>query len=215
MAPPRVRCRAPASPSSRGCCPCTKPQHMVLWAALHGAIPGLQLEGCPKAFAIPPPPPTPTHPTAAPQNYPEEGQKVLGFLTGRIIWALQWDHIYTADYFLLLLGLLGASLAACTYTNQWPAVKVGPRPGLIGRCRWQGACWPAGGRLGSSCAGRCPHPGCALPTRRPQVAQRWRFKGDEASLARLQVSARLPNAALSDVAQVLAAKQYQVNTGPA
>lgn len=24
-----------------------------------------------------------------PQNYPEEGRKVLGFLTGRIIWALQ------------------------------------------------------------------------------------------------------------------------------
>lgn len=59
---------------------------------------------------------------------------MLGFLTGRIIWALQWDHIYTADYFLLLLGLLGASLAACTYTNQWPAVKVGVCPGAGARC---------------------------------------------------------------------------------
>ena len=55
---------------------------------------------------------------------------------------MQWDHIYSADYFLLLLALLGASLAACTATTQWPAVKV---------------------------------------------ARRWRFKGDEASLARLQV----------------------------
>ena len=39
----------------------------------------------------------------------------------------QLDHIYSADYFLLLLGLLGASLAACTATNQWPAVKVARR----------------------------------------------------------------------------------------
>lgn len=40
---------------------------------------------------------------------------------------LQLDHIYSADYFLLLLALLGASLAACTATNQWPAVKVARR----------------------------------------------------------------------------------------
>lgn len=39
----------------------------------------------------------------------------------------QLDHIYSADYFLLLLALLGASLAACTATNQWPAVKVARR----------------------------------------------------------------------------------------
>ncbi len=58
------------------------------------------------------------------------------------LWPLQLDHIYSADYFLLLLGLLGASLAACTATNQWPAVKV---------------------------------------------ARRWRFKADETSLLRLQV----------------------------
>ena len=64
-----------------------------------------------------------------PQNYPEDSPagKVLGFLTGRIIWALQWDHIYSADYFLLLLALLGASLAACTVTNQWPAARVARR----------------------------------------------------------------------------------------
>jgi cytochrome c biogenesis protein len=90
---------------------------------------------------------------------------VLGFLTGRIIWALQLDHIYTADYFLLLLALLGASLAACTATNQWPAVKV---------------------------------------------AQRWRFKGDQASLARLQVASLLPNARLQDLGAALRARRYQV-----
>lgn len=56
---------------------------------------------------------------------------MLGFLTGRIIWALQWDHIYSADYFLGLLALLGASLAACTATNQWPAVKVSRRPAVV------------------------------------------------------------------------------------
>lgn len=99
------------------------------------------------------------------EKYPEEGAKVLGFLTGRIVVALQWDHIYTAEYFLLLLALLGASLAACTATNQWPAVKV---------------------------------------------AKRWRFKGDETSLARLPVSASLPNAALRDVAAALVARKYQV-----
>ena len=52
---------------------------------------------------------------------------MLGFLTGRLIWALQWDHIYTADYYLALLALLGASIAACTVTNQWPAAKVARR----------------------------------------------------------------------------------------
>lgn len=49
---------------------------------------------------------------------------MLGFLTGDLILTLQLDHIYTADYFYLSMGLLAASLAACTYTRQWPAVKV-------------------------------------------------------------------------------------------
>ena len=92
-------------------------------------------------------------------------RKVRGFLTARIRWALQWDHIYSADYFLLLLALLGASLAACTVTNQWPAVKV---------------------------------------------ARRWRFKGDQDSLARLPVASLLPNARLADVGRALLAKNYQV-----
>jgi cytochrome c biogenesis protein len=61
------------------------------------------------------------------ENYPDEGEKVLGFVTSKLIWALQWDHIYTADYFLLLIALWAASLAACTATTQWPAVKVAQR----------------------------------------------------------------------------------------
>jgi cytochrome c biogenesis protein len=44
-----------------------------------------------------------------------------------LIKMLQWDHIYTANYFLALMALLGASLAACTSTRQWPMVKVARR----------------------------------------------------------------------------------------
>lgn len=61
------------------------------------------------------------------QNYPEEGQKVLGFLSYDVILALQFDHIYSANYFLFLLALLGASLIACTMTTQLPMVKVAQR----------------------------------------------------------------------------------------
>jgi cytochrome c biogenesis protein len=59
-------------------------------------------------------------------NYPEEGEKVLGFLTYNWIFALDLDHIYTAWYFYITLAWLAASLAACTSTRQWPAVKVRP-----------------------------------------------------------------------------------------
>jgi cytochrome c biogenesis protein ResB len=48
-------------------------------------------------------------------------------LNFRLIWALQWDHIYTANYFLALMALLAASLAACSTTRQWPMVKVARR----------------------------------------------------------------------------------------
>ena len=50
-----------------------------------------------------------------------------GLFDYRLIWALQWDHIYTAGYFVLLLALLAASLAACTTTRQWPMVRVARR----------------------------------------------------------------------------------------
>ncbi|EFJ49656.1 hypothetical protein VOLCADRAFT_41429, partial [Volvox carteri f. nagariensis] len=60
-------------------------------------------------------------------NYPDGPEKVLGFLTYDLILAFQLDHIYTADYFYLAIGLLAASLSACTYTRQWPAVKVAQR----------------------------------------------------------------------------------------
>lgn len=52
-------------------------------------------------------------------------RQIIGFLTSDFILALQWDHIYTANYFLALMGLLAASLAACTST----------RCPLKGKCR--------------------------------------------------------------------------------
>jgi len=60
-------------------------------------------------------------------KYPEDGPKLYGIFTGSVIWTMQWDHIYTANYFLGLLALLAASLTACTTTTQWPAVKVAQR----------------------------------------------------------------------------------------
>ena len=63
------------------------------------------------------------------QNYPDGPDKVAGFVDYHLIELLQWDHIYTAPYFLALLALLGASLAACTSTRQWPMVRVARRYG--------------------------------------------------------------------------------------
>jgi cytochrome c biogenesis protein len=61
------------------------------------------------------------------ENYPEEGKKVLGFLSYDLLYFLQFDHIYTAPYFLGLLALLAASLAACTTTTQWPTARAANR----------------------------------------------------------------------------------------
>ena len=63
------------------------------------------------------------------QNYPDGPDKVAGFVDYHLIELLQWDNIYTAPYFLALLALLGASLAACTSTRQWPMVRVARRYG--------------------------------------------------------------------------------------
>lgn len=61
------------------------------------------------------------------QNYPDGPDKVAGFVDWHLIQAAQLDRIYTAGYFLGMLGLLAASLAACTATRQWPAVRVARR----------------------------------------------------------------------------------------
>jgi len=56
-------------------------------------------------------------------NYPTENP-TLGFIDFPFILDLGLDHVYTTWYFLGLLGLLGASLTACTLTRQWPVWKV-------------------------------------------------------------------------------------------
>ena len=62
------------------------------------------------------------------EHYPVDAAKRTSvWLDANIILGLQWDHIFTADYFLAILALLAASLAACSYTRQWPMVKVARR----------------------------------------------------------------------------------------
>lgn len=62
------------------------------------------------------------------EHYPTDAaQRTSSWLDANLILGLQWDHIYTADYFLGLLALLAASLAACSYTRQWPMVRVARR----------------------------------------------------------------------------------------
>lgn len=52
--------------------------------------------------------------------YPADGR----LLDWRVIGLLEWDHVYTCWYFLLLNAALALSLAACTSTRQIPAIKV-------------------------------------------------------------------------------------------
>ncbi len=62
------------------------------------------------------------------QVYPADGR----LLDWRLIGLLEWDHVYTCWYFLLLNGALALSLAACTSTRQIPAIKVG----MLGMWGW-------------------------------------------------------------------------------
>ena len=87
-----------------------------------------------------PPPPTHTKGLAFyMEKYPDEaGHKVLGLLDYELLLTLGLDHIYTANYFYLSLGLLAASLMACTYTRQLPTVKVGGCMGVSAAYRTAG-----------------------------------------------------------------------------
>ena len=96
---------------------------------------------------------------------------VLGFLSTDLLLTLQLDHIYSAWYFYALLGLLAASLAACTSTRQLPAIKVGgggvnarswgiahARPHStcpLSRVREVGACMYVLGRMYGACPCWC------------------------------------------------------------
>jgi cytochrome c biogenesis protein len=57
------------------------------------------------------------------ENYPEE-PALFGFLTGQVLLNLGLNHVYTTWWFLALLILFGSSLAACTFTRQFPALKA-------------------------------------------------------------------------------------------
>jgi len=56
-------------------------------------------------------------------NYPET-PALFGFLTWKVLLALGLEAVYRTWWYLGLLVLFGASLAACTFTRQWPALKA-------------------------------------------------------------------------------------------
>ncbi len=55
-------------------------------------------------------------------NYPEQ-PALFGILTWKVLLALGLDHVYRTWWFLATLILFGASLAACTFTRQLPALR--------------------------------------------------------------------------------------------
>lgn len=57
------------------------------------------------------------------QNYPED-PALFGFLSWKIILLLGLNHVYSTWWYLSLLILFGSSLTACTFTRQFPALKV-------------------------------------------------------------------------------------------
>lgn len=54
-------------------------------------------------------------------NYPED-PALFGFLSWKVILISGLDHVYRTWWFLSLLILFGASLTACTFTRQFPAL---------------------------------------------------------------------------------------------
>jgi len=56
-------------------------------------------------------------------NYPDD-PALFGFLSWQVVLGLGLDHVYRTWWFLALLILFGASLTACTFTRQFPALKA-------------------------------------------------------------------------------------------
>ena len=54
-------------------------------------------------------------------NYPDD-PALFGFLSWKVILITGLDHVYRTWWFLALLILFGASLVACTFTRQFPAL---------------------------------------------------------------------------------------------
>jgi cytochrome c biogenesis protein len=59
-------------------------------------------------------------------NYPED-PALFGVLTWKLILTLGLDQVYRTWWFLTLLILFGASLTACTFTRQFPALGAAQR----------------------------------------------------------------------------------------
>jgi len=59
-------------------------------------------------------------------NYPED-PALFGFLTWKVLLGAGLDHVYRTWWFLALLILFGASLTACTFTRQFPALGAARR----------------------------------------------------------------------------------------
>jgi cytochrome c biogenesis protein len=59
-------------------------------------------------------------------NYPED-PALFGFLSWKVILISGLDHVYRTWWFLSLLILFGASLTACTFTRQFPALGAARR----------------------------------------------------------------------------------------
>ncbi|MEB3214220.1 MAG: cytochrome c biogenesis protein, partial [Leptolyngbyaceae bacterium] len=68
------------------------------------------------------------------QNYPED-PALFGFLTWKWILITGLDHVYRTWWFLSLLILFGASLTACTFTRQFPALKAARKWSFYSRPR--------------------------------------------------------------------------------
>ncbi|MDE5114117.1 MAG: cytochrome c biogenesis protein, partial [Trichodesmium sp. St15_bin1_1] len=60
------------------------------------------------------------------ENYPEK-PALFGFLTWKVILLLELNNVYRTWWFLSILILFGASLTACTFTRQLPALKSANR----------------------------------------------------------------------------------------
>lgn len=56
------------------------------------------------------------------KNYPEENP-ILGFISWKLLLALNLDHVYTSYWFILLLLIFGLSLISCTLTVQLPTLQ--------------------------------------------------------------------------------------------
>ncbi|WP_320666954.1 cytochrome c biogenesis protein ResB [Prochlorococcus sp. MIT 1307] len=48
----------------------------------------------------------------------------LGFINGKTLIRLQFNQVYSSNWFLALLGWLGLSLMICSWRRQWPMVQA-------------------------------------------------------------------------------------------